>query len=203
MTQKNAVNGELISALVDGEAAADELAQAVALASRTPQGQVAWHAYHVVGEALRGNPMALGADRGLFLERLRDRLSQEAVVRPQVDAQAAAPVVEVRAPYSDSANDAVVRWKYLAAAASLAAVATFGWHIASQQAEPAVLASVPAQPPAVAQAPAAAAVAEPAPMLRDARLDALMAAHKQYGGTSALQMPAGFLRNATFDGSGR
>ena len=62
MTQKNAVNGELISALVDGEAAADELAQAVALAIRTPQGQVAWHAYHVVGEALRA--------RGLRVTRL-------------------------------------------------------------------------------------------------------------------------------------
>jgi len=36
-------------------------------------------------------------------------------------------------------------------------------------------------------------------MLRDPRLDALLAAHRQFGGTSALQMPSGFLRNATFD----
>jgi sigma-E factor negative regulatory protein RseA len=36
-------------------------------------------------------------------------------------------------------------------------------------------------------------------MLRDARLDALMAAHKQFGGTSALQMPAGFISNATYE----
>ena len=48
------------------------------------------------------------------------------------------------------------------------------------------------------QVPAAAPV-----MLRDARLDELLAAHKQFGGTSALQMPAGFLRNATFDGADR
>jgi sigma-E factor negative regulatory protein RseA len=27
----------------------------------------------------------------------------------------------------------------------------------------------------------------------------MMAAHKQFGGTSALQMPSGFLRNATFE----
>ena len=40
-------------------------------------------------------------------------------------------------------------------------------------------------------------------MLRDPRLDELMAAHKQFGGTSALQMPSGFLRNATFDGPTR
>jgi len=40
---------------------------------------------------------------------------------------------------------------------------------------------------------------EPRVMLRDARLDALLAAHKQFGGASALQVPAGFLRNATFE----
>jgi sigma-E factor negative regulatory protein RseA len=36
-------------------------------------------------------------------------------------------------------------------------------------------------------------------MIRDPRLDELLAAHKQFGSTSALQMPAGFLRNATFE----
>jgi sigma-E factor negative regulatory protein RseA len=30
-------------------------------------------------------------------------------------------------------------------------------------------------------------------------LDQLLAAHQQFGGTSALQMPAGFVRNATFE----
>jgi sigma-E factor negative regulatory protein RseA len=40
-------------------------------------------------------------------------------------------------------------------------------------------------------------------MMRDPRLDALLAAHKQFGATSALQTPAGFLRNATFEGAAR
>lgn len=44
---------------------------------------------------------------------------------------------------------------------------------------------------------------EPQVMIRDKRLDELLAAHKQFGGTSALQMPAGFLRNATFDAPAR
>ena len=39
-------------------------------------------------------------------------------------------------------------------------------------------------------------------MLRDPRLDELLAAHRQLGG-AALQMPSGFLRNATFEGPGR
>lgn len=41
---------------------------------------------------------------------------------------------------------------------------------------------------------------EPATMLRDPRLDELMAAHRQYGGAAALQLPADFLRNANFEG---
>jgi sigma-E factor negative regulatory protein RseA len=40
-------------------------------------------------------------------------------------------------------------------------------------------------------------------LLRDAELEALMAEHRQHGGVSALQMPAGFLRNATFDSNAR
>jgi sigma-E factor negative regulatory protein RseA len=36
-------------------------------------------------------------------------------------------------------------------------------------------------------------------MIRDPQLDALLAAHRQMGGTTALQMPSGFLRNATFE----
>ena len=39
------------------------------------------------------------------------------------------------------------------------------------------------------------------PMVRDARMMELLAEHKQFGGTSALQMPSGFLRNATFETS--
>jgi sigma-E factor negative regulatory protein RseA len=36
-------------------------------------------------------------------------------------------------------------------------------------------------------------------IVRDARLEELLAAHKQVGGNSALQMPSGFLRNPTFE----
>jgi sigma-E factor negative regulatory protein RseA len=36
-------------------------------------------------------------------------------------------------------------------------------------------------------------------MLRDPELDALLSAHRAMGGNSALQLPSGFLRNATFE----
>jgi sigma-E factor negative regulatory protein RseA len=38
-------------------------------------------------------------------------------------------------------------------------------------------------------------------MIRDARLDGYLAAHKQFGGSSALGLPSGFLRNATHEGA--
>jgi sigma-E factor negative regulatory protein RseA len=40
-------------------------------------------------------------------------------------------------------------------------------------------------------------------MIRDARLDQLLAAHRQFGSATALQTSGGFLRNATFEGPAR
>ena len=54
---------------------------------------------------------------------------------------------------------------------------------------------------AQAQSSSAVAVAGPygqTVMLRDARLDELLAAHPQYSSAPNLQMPASFLRNASF-----
>jgi sigma-E factor negative regulatory protein RseA len=211
MTDMNSERGELISALLDGEVSAVELGPAVEAASHLPQGVAVWHTYHVVGEALRGRaPVASGAD-SLFLARLRGRLAEEPAGRAAPPTELAVPVAPGPLAQNESANDAVIRWKLLAGAASLAAVAVLGWHMASLQAPDATVAATPAYlgqsaaAPAIepVTAPGAALAQAPQVMLRDARLDALMAAHKQYGGTSALQMPAGFLRNATFDGSER
>ena len=40
-------------------------------------------------------------------------------------------------------------------------------------------------------------------MIRDARLDAILLAHRQFGGISALSMPAGFVRSAVLEESVR
>lgn len=212
MTDTNAEHSELISALLDGEVSAVELGRAVDAASDSSQGLAIWHSYQVVGEALRGQAPSVGNADAMFLARLRGRLAEEATasaLRP-VPSAAAGPVMPLAG--TESANDAVMRWKFLAGAASLAAVAVMGWHVASLQTPSEILAAAPVQgvpSSAVSAAGAVAALASsaapegPQVMLRDARLDALLAAHKQYGGTSALQMPAGFLRNATFDGSER
>ena len=92
---------------------------------------------------------------------------------------------------------------------TLAAVAVLGWNVLGQWGPPlagAQLAQVSAPqvspPELVAQQFIASG--EPQVMIRDPQLDALSCpAHKQFGGASALQMPTGFLRNATFEGSAR
>ncbi|MBI3533608.1 MAG: hypothetical protein HY068_14270 [Burkholderiales bacterium] len=83
----------------------------------------------------------------------------------------------------------------MAGLASLTTVMVVGWHVTSNdgtavEAPQLAQRDVPAQPVAVEATPA---------MIRDPRLDQLLAAHQQFGGTSALQMPAGFVRNATFE----
>jgi sigma-E factor negative regulatory protein RseA len=40
-------------------------------------------------------------------------------------------------------------------------------------------------------------------MIRDPQLDALLAAHRNFAGASALQMAPGFVRNANFEEAGR
>jgi sigma-E factor negative regulatory protein RseA len=117
-------------------------------------------------------------------------------------------------PSAEAANQPVFRWKLVAGLASLAAAAAIGWNwignagapagarLAQQQQGAVVAAS---EPSPRAAAPNRVVVgsgsAAPQVMLRDARLDELLAAHQQAGGAS--QMPSGFLRNATFESPSR
>jgi sigma-E factor negative regulatory protein RseA len=114
----------------------------------------------------------------------------------------------------------VFRWKLVAGFASVVAVVAVGtltWSLAvppaptlpsAQMAAAPVPVVAPAAAPAVAPTGAPAASVPPAVVaagviLRDPQLDAFLQAHRDAGGPSALQMPAGFLRNATFEGPAR
>lgn len=214
---------ERISALADGHLDGDELAQTVAWAVSSEQARVAWHAYHVMGDVLRSADLTDCSRDRLFASRVCERLAQiDASDRTVDDADAvfltpsrpdriprpAPPMAPMPPAVADtavrSANDAVLRWKWLAAAASVMAVAVLGWHVDQLNADaPMRLATTPAAG-ATVTAGALAAGTAPAPvMLRDARLDELLAAHRQFSGVSALQTPAGFLRNATFEAPAR
>lgn len=217
---------ECMSALADGQLRAEAFAQAVALACDDADAQAAWQMHHLVGDVLRSGELARRDSGGSFAAGVLARLQQEDALagRQQPVVVAAIPSVAASAATAgatgrldvkkEAANSANFRWKMVAGFASLAAVAAIGWNSASTlwNASPgAQLAqsSLPAQSALIAVAAPQLVVQAgggretPAVMLRDPRLDELLAAHKQLGGGSALQTPAGFLRNATFDDPGR
>lgn len=178
---------ELVSALVDGELREAEFVQAMDVLRSDPQARACWRDYQLVGEVLRhGGAAALGVSDEAFVARLRSRLG---TARPLSAAPVAQPVAGAVRP---SANDSVWRWKLVAGLCSLMAVAVLGWQLVALRPDAAgpQLATVDLPPSLTSETPV---------MIRDPRLDQLIAAHQQQGGTSALQMPAGFLRNATFE----
>jgi sigma-E factor negative regulatory protein RseA len=187
-----------ISALVDGELSPAELSSLLDRPGGCSEWHGDWQTYHLIGDVLRGSEPALASRAGKvdFLQALGTRLREE--VQPVQTAPT--PAVVVRGP---AANDAVFRWKLVAGLASLAAVAAVGWSLvapggAQVPAGPQLAGTKPA--PVVAEAPQAVVVQTPqGQMVRDPRLEQLLSEHRQYGGMSALQMPAGFLRNATYD----
>lgn len=191
-------NQELISALADGQLQGEDCARAVQAATADARARESWCAYHVVGEVLRSGRASAGTPPEAFLARLQERLKEEQQPVP-VRVAAVAPVVPpVVRPRQEAANDWV--WKIAAGVASVAAMAAVGWNLWGTG-------SAPSAQPQLAAAPAASApaVAEAATitMMRDPRLDQLLAAHRQLGGASMLQSPSGFLRNATFEAPAR
>lgn len=193
---------ESLSALVDGEL--DLMACQVVL-DACRQDDVAfadWRAYHLIGDVLRSRESAVAAAELDFVTRLNRRLAREPIVTGRAEpAQTVSmqhagetPVVDRFKRSRRSANDDSFRWKLVAGLASLAAVSAIAWNASG-------LVDT-AGGPQLALAPAAQQliVASPqGPVLRDARLEELLAAHRQLGGASALQAPSGFLQNAAFE----
>lgn len=193
MTENRLESCGRISALADGQLDAALLDATLQSLAREGDMRADWNAYHVVGEVLRNGEQAATGASPAFAERLMARLQAEQITMPETFV-ATAPVVQQVA-----ANQPVFRWKMVAGFASLAAVAAIGWNLTGSLGGVGRGASQMAAATAPVVAPGNGAPA----MIRDARLDELLAAHKQAGGVSALQMPAGFLRNATFEGNER
>jgi sigma-E factor negative regulatory protein RseA len=170
---------EAMSLLKDGELPAENAAALVQAFDADAQLRTAWHSYHLIGEVLRAAPSNVQNS-------------------------------PVSAPAREAANDGVFRWKLVAGVAGMAAVGALVWSFAggtlqdASQPKLAANTTVPATAniAGASQVQSAQTMASnldaPQVMIRDPRLDELLAAHKQFGSASALQQPAGFLRNATF-----
>lgn len=188
-------NRELISALADGQLQGEVFARGVQAAAADARSREAWCTYHLVGEVLRSGRALAGSAPEDFLARLQQRLREEPAA-PAVAAPLA--VITHAAADEPAANDWL--WKLVAGVASIAAVAAVGWNVwgaaDGAAAQPQLASATPAATPAALEASAA-------PMVRDPRLDKLLAAHRQFGGGTALGSTSGFLRNATFEGPAR
>ena len=201
---------ERLSALVDGELEANIVAQACAAWRDDAAQRSSWHAYQLIGDVLRSDDLASEPGRDLaFLSALRGRLAAEPVVlAPQA--------VEADAPARPAVSNARLRgWTWVGASAAAAGfVAVAGVLVLTRTPsgtpDTVSLAAQPAvQPTAPVVVQATNTVTEPqalvanGKLIRDARLDRYLAAHKQFAGTSALGVPSGFLRSATVDAADR
>ena len=201
-----------LSALVDGELGESEWNRLLSSQDEGSDTLATWHAYQVIGDVLRGQVAATCVQPAPdFLAAVRQGLQVQGG-EPQALVLAAGP------RRGDSANDAVFRWKMVAGFASLAAVMAVSWSVlVGSGVEPGganaigsqLVNNAPTQPASVVAAqvvPAAGPLVVSTGqgnVIRDAQLEALLAEHRQNGGMSALQMPTGFIRNATYDASGR
>jgi sigma-E factor negative regulatory protein RseA len=177
----DASKAELLSALHDGQLDAAS-AQALVRASLADDSLMQqWRSMSAISQVL-----TQGTSTQLTARPLQAAQPQH-VARPQ-----------------EAANDGVFRWKMVAGIAAVAAVGSIVWGLVGQQVVPSG-AQLAQQSPAsnIQQANVITVQThtvngqEPLVMIRDPRLDELLAAHKQFGGMSALQQPAGSLRSTS------
>jgi sigma-E factor negative regulatory protein RseA len=189
---------EMISALADGQLRGDAFARGVEVAAGDPLALETWHTYHLIGDVLRSGECTVGMVPEAFLSRVQSRLQQAqrigATATARFSSGPAGPLQDER----PAANDASFRWKVLAGFASLTAMAAIGWTMTAGPAGKPQESQI-----AASQRATVLAGTERGVMIRDPKLDEFLAAHRQLGGASALQMPAGFLRSANFEGPAR
>ncbi|MEO5772396.1 MAG: sigma-E factor negative regulatory protein [Burkholderiaceae bacterium] len=206
-----------LSALLDGDASQAD--RALAAWREEPAARADWHAYQVIGEAMRSDDLNCRAHHdAAFLARVRARLADEPVVLAPaalVAPQAIASSAPVRQPGWRTAWAAPV-----AVAAGFIAVA--GVLVVTRVAAPggvapeaaSALAGGSGMAPALAlgglqavssgnllrsSSPGAQAASTSASgaLIRSADLDRYLAAHRQYSATSSLSVPGGAARNVT------
>ncbi len=207
-------NFERLSALVDGQLPEEFEEKTLDWLAHDEDAQSGWNTYHLLGEVMRSGVASCPARDTAFIQRMNIALAKEPVHSLEIDAikkeaiQARPPVVEalndIRQPAS---NDAFIHWRWAGGLAALLAVVVVSWQGLSagldQGTAPQLAQVIVPTRQSVAALPLVVARDETPVMIRDPQLDAFLAAHKQFGGTSAFQKPSGFLSNAVFEGEAR
>lgn len=216
-----------LSALADGACEPSDVAQACRDWRDADTARAGWHEYQLIGDVLRSEDLASAPGRdAAFLAALRERLAAEPVVlapsqaapRPAPAAIAALPARAARGGRWSWMAPSAVAAGFVAVAGALLVTRgpspADGPGTAVALSAPAgtntSLASVAVATPvsvgdaaALVSSAASTAAFEPevlvanGQMIRDARLDRYLAAHKQFAGSSVLGVPSNFLRSAT------
>ncbi len=194
MLNQDDQDAQRVSLLTDGELPVPELDRVMAYLTQSVQAQQTWDSYHLVGEVLRSGAASARPHDPAFVQKLQHKLAHENIKFVAVSAEPIKATGQ-NSIKNQSANEGW--WQRVAGLASVALVSVLAWQGYALLAGHTAGTAVQLAETAGAGTPSVGA-AQPV-MLRDPRLDALLAAHRQFGGTSALQMPSGFLRNATFD----
>jgi sigma-E factor negative regulatory protein RseA len=199
---------EVLSAWVDAEASLDSASFLADDAAGSDEALDIWHRYHLIGDVLRAQgDVSVALPLSALSASHARAMAQHIMAKAGGEPLHPTPVIQEApvSPMREAANDAVFRWKMVAGIATMAAVLSVAWGVSGVSPGAAGPGAVLAQADHLATpTPSAVLVSTPnGPVLRDPRLEALMLAHRQAGGASALQVPAGFLRNATFDATQR
>lgn len=168
-----------LSELMDGHADASQAEAACGVWRSNPHARECWHTYHLIGDVLRSDELAHSPQRdAAFLSTLRSRLAAEPIpLAPQT-------------PMALPAASARRRWAAPAAAAA-GFVAVAGLLVVYRV----------ASPPAGTVVPVAAATGQPdvkvvsGQLIRDARLDRYLAAHRQVSNGAAVHVPGAVVRS--------
>jgi sigma-E factor negative regulatory protein RseA len=209
-----------LSALADGELDPAATLQACARWHADADARASWHVYHLIGDVMRSDDLASDTSHDAsFLKAIRKRLATEPVVLAPQPVESAPPVME------PARERRAARWSWLGPAAVAAGFMAFASVLVmtrvsapsdeagSRLAQAAARGTSqgPAAEPRAGATPSEAAnltgevprIVADGMLLRDARLERYFAAHTQFGGSSALGAPSGFLRAATTQTPGR
>lgn len=198
------LNDEDVSSLMDNALARGEARNALAALLDSTEAEATWHRYHLIGDVVRSENLAPSTAELSFADRVMAALPNERPTPDQsVDGVALMP--KPAAEHRSSAANASGFW--LKALTGTLCIALVGllvtgvtrWNTSEGAHADAISSATPA---AIAPVTEVALEEDRPIMARDPELDALLSAHRQMGGHSALQAPAGFLRNATFERSG-
>ncbi len=183
---------QCLSELLDGEADSAAEQQAVALWAKDPQAQRVWHAYHLIGDVLRSEELATSPARdAAFMSSFRSRLAAEPVVLAPARIEGKSGLARRRAVWIAPVATAL---GLVAMAGALVLVQS---GTATRDSSAPVMAVVdPAGTESTAGSSTQRVVPSPqGQMLRDARVDEYLRAHRATLAGSPAALPGGAMRN--------